>query len=223
MFSQFVSAAKGLFGRQDPSQEDDSSQQSTSKPTELESSTLHNMVAATRRSDFSVAEADDSIASRTGSTPNAKRKVDVSTQENGDSVPKRKKQKPSNGTGSKTAASTEKNTESKMHSVQIKKRNKLLPKGSVPEPSTNGDTTTSREQPSAKSTHVRFGSEEPAPTHIEEPEVATSLGNNQEQQNSEESDEDEAPETLDNTAQLQVLRDATKKEFQARKRFVFVL
>lgn len=222
MFSQFVSAAKGFFGRQDPSQEDDNSQQLPPKPAELDSSSPRNMVTATRSSRISAPEADESLTSSRHTTSKAKRKVDASAHENGGSVPKRKKQRPSNGTSSTPAATTGGSTGSQMVSVQINRRNESLPKRPVPEPSTNGDTTTSREQPTAKSTHVRFGSEEPTP-HIDETEGATNSENYQEQQHSEESDEDGAPETLHNTSQLQMLRDATKKEFQARQRFVFIL
>jgi U3 small nucleolar RNA-associated protein 16 len=72
--------------------------------------------------------------------------------------------------------------------------------------------------PGGESTHVRFGSEEPRPIRNKLAESTT--GTRLDQEAPEESDDDEAPEALDNSAQLQKIKAASQREEQARQRFV---
>ena len=78
-----------------------------------------------------------------------------------------------------------------------------------------------RVAPAAKKNHVRFGSEEPEmPVEMQE-ETPEEKHDNQE--DGEESSDDDAPEAIDNSAQMSKIKAEAQKLQQAKQRFVFML
>lgn len=87
--------------------------------------------------------------------------------------------------------------------------------------SPNGKMELKQEQKvsSGKGDHIRFGSEEPALLQEVETENASEAGS-QNQGEDEESSDDDAPETINNSAQLSKIKLQAQKREQARQRLV---
>ncbi|KAL4785205.1 hypothetical protein BJX76DRAFT_347246 [Aspergillus varians] len=77
------------------------------------------------------------------------------------------------------------------------------------------ETQEDMKEEAAPKKHFRFGSEEPELPEAAEPEVPVDA--QQENQNEEESSDDEAPETIDNSAQLSRIKAEAKKREKARQ------
>lgn len=91
--------------------------------------------------------------------------------------------------------------------------------------SPNGTTESKQEQKGSpgKGGHIRFGSEEPALQHEVEMENVSEPGSqnqDEDEDEDEESSDNEAPETIDNSAQLSKIKLQAQKREQARQRSV---
>ncbi|PGH09039.1 hypothetical protein AJ79_05768 [Helicocarpus griseus UAMH5409] len=208
MLSQFVTAARGLFARQDSAaEESEETPNQTSSP---------NMVSATRRTVFPAnATAEDARASSPAT--NGKRKITTaSKRETETQAPKRRKKRTSNeGVTSPAAEVTREGKRARKLPIRsAESSDSVVPEEQVGDASQEPEQVT---ESNTKSTHVRFGSEEPDPEvngHEEPIEEEPKLNG---AHDSEDSD-DEAPETVDNSAQLRKLKEVARKEAQAKQR-----
>jgi hypothetical protein len=83
------------------------------------------------------------------------------------------------------------------------------------------ETNEDIEQKAAPKKHFRFDSEEPVLPDVAESEAPVDA--QQEERLDEDSSEDEAPESMDNSAQLSKIKFEAKKREEARKMFVFLI
>lgn len=188
MFSNLVTAAKGLFARPD-------SEEAAASPSEGATST--KMVAATQQQNLPAEEARTEPDTNSKPVMNGKRKA-----------------RPAN---------------SLKIDGQLNKRRKRTSL-EMPETMENGNHVAEQESrstegkqagPSVKSGHVRFGSEEPeAPASMQAEEISKpqqdSRGNGDES-----SDDDEAPETIDNSAEMSKVKAESQRVQKAKQRSVF--
>lgn len=227
MLSHFVTAARGLFARQDSGAEDDNPPSPDQTTNPIPSNPSTKMVSATRRTVFSTTTAEAAVDSSPAT--NGKRKITTSKRETESQAPKRRKQRGSNGISSLAAESVdaEKGIVKKLP-FRTADSSDIVDPETQPGEEKSGPSTSSSKEPdevttdsNAKSTHVRFGSEDPAPevnghneqvAEEEKPKASRDAGDSD--------DDDEAPETVDNTAQLRKLKEAARKEAQAKQRFI---
>lgn len=212
MLSHIVTAAKGLFSTQELAEEDPAT-----TPHDQASAILPErpkIMVSTRRTRYGTADAEDSSNTGTSSDGSGKRKSRSTLPNNTESQPKKRK------------TSSEANS---AIAVVVNDTPDTRQNGTIDEEadSTDGDgvsvapTTGNSKSPSGvteKSTHMRFGSEEyiPAPNG----EVDTVPETNQpEAGDDESSDDDEAPETLDNTTQLANMKATQQNAEQAKLRY----
>ncbi|PGH30647.1 hypothetical protein GX50_06599 [[Emmonsia] crescens] len=225
MLSHFVTAARGLFARQDSGAEDDNPPSPDQTTNPIPSNPSTKMVSATRRTVFSTTTAEAAVDSSPAT--NGKRKITTSKRETESQAPKRRKQRGSNGISSLAAESVdaEKGIVKKLP-FRTADSSDIVDPETQPGEEKSGPSTSSSKEPdevttdsNAKSTHVRFGSEDPAPevnghneqvAEEEKPKASRDAGDSD--------DDDEAPETVDNTAQLRKLKEAARKEAQAKQR-----
>ncbi|RHZ51332.1 uncharacterized protein CDV56_103700 [Aspergillus thermomutatus] len=195
MFSHIVTAAKGLFARQEVDEAKRESSNTTSAASTSPIGREAKMVTATRRRNL-----------ETSSTASGDRKG-VSTPANG-------KRKPESTSSGKPES-------------QHNKRRKRSSLEAAEEPERELSTETSsamvesvpkREEvqaPAAKKKHFRFDSEEPELPVEMETEVPEPQQKDQGTEDS--SDDDEAPEAIDNSAQMSKIRLEAKKQERARQ------
>lgn len=223
MFSQFFTAAKGLFATQDSAPDvssADSLAASTNGP-QNQSPQTSNMVTVTRQGQISSPESGDSPKLNDSGIANGKRKgrpvgsgntdgqsnkrrkresLEVSEQHDSPDIPET--QDVNGGVQTGAVDGVESPSEEKLQASQNKDQ--------IAEESASAPK---------KSNHIRFGSEEPdEPVNMVEEEVAET----QQEEEEEESDDDEAPEAIDNSAQLKALKAQTQKQEEAKRRFVLV-
>ncbi|KAL2362257.1 hypothetical protein RJZ56_004865 [Blastomyces dermatitidis] len=230
MLSHIVTAARGLFARPDPGVEQDTppTVDHTSDPIPAHSSP--QMVSATRRGVFPTPAAEKSAAAVADSSPATRGKRKIATSNHGaeSQAPKRRKQRgPSNmGSQATKPAETEKGVLKKLPfrttgSSDIVESD-IQPKEDTLNVSISAPNVADEAAPNstAKATHVRFGSEEPAPVLNGENEQSTEGKKPKESHDMEEDsdDDDEAPETIDNAAQLRKLKENARKEAKTKQR-----
>lgn len=244
MFSNLVTAARGLFVRPDSTseQEQQQGQNTATDQPDIDDT----MVTATRRSTFSKLEGDSAASTPSRGSPavNGKRKSVSSTPDVQDSHATKRLKLPqvevvidSSNVSSKSGSPepTKGRRFQIMESVEI-----VSPRGSRPSsrnqsrvpsedlvqdntPSTqNKPTEPAKVESSLKSTHVRFDSEEPAPIVEEAKQEDTTENQQKEPQEEEEDSDDDAPEAISNVAQLQQLKDEERKREQAKQQYVFL-
>ncbi|ODH26448.1 hypothetical protein ACO22_04611 [Paracoccidioides brasiliensis] len=220
MLSHIVTAARGIFTRHDPGAE----------PAILPSPSPTDMVSATRRTASHSTTATTPVEALYSSPATNGKRKSASAKEVTDSqaTKRRKKSRACEVISSPTVEVVDDDIETNvknlpyrtvdsndtvgpdMHSEEEKKFHTA---DQVKEPD-NGMTNSA-----ARSTHVRFGSEEPSLEinggHEPAVEEETSKGVRE----TEDSDDDgEAPETIDNAVQLQKLKEAARKEAQSKQR-----
>ncbi|EEH35795.1 hypothetical protein PAAG_00118 [Paracoccidioides lutzii Pb01] len=220
MLSHIVTAARGIFTRHDPGAE----------PAISPSPNPTDMVSATRHTALHSTTATTPVEALYSSpATNGKRKSASAREETESQAPKRKKKsRASEVISSATIEVVDDDVETSvknlpyrtvdsndtvgpdMHSEEEKRDHTA---DQVKEPY-NGMTNSA-----ARSTHVRFGSEEPSLEtnggHEPAVEEETSTGVRETEDSD---DDDEAPETIDNAVQLRKLKEAARKEAQSKQR-----
>lgn len=191
MFSQFVTAAKGLFAKKDSEEEIPANADYSSDPAAIQErsdsapSKTATMVMTTRSGRTAPVEEETSVEVNGSKVGNAKRKAESasSAKTNGESTKRRKR-------------------------VSVDKQ----VNGDEESSSTHEEKVAAVEKPK----HFRFGSEEPAPTDELVEEVPETQQNGA--QSAEDSDDDEAPEAFDNSAQLLRMKEQAQKQERARQK-----
>lgn len=245
MFSNLVTAARGLFVRPESISEQEEQQGQNTAPDQPDID--DTMVTATRRSTFPKPEGDSAASTSSRGSPavNGKRKSVSSTPDIQESHATKRLKRPQvevviNSSNVSSKSGSPEPTKGRrfqiMESVEI-----VSPRGSRPssrnqsrvpsEELVQDNTPSTKSKPaepakvesSLKSTHVRFDSEEPAPT-VEEAkeEDTTEKPQDEPQEEEEDSDDDDAPEAISNIAQLQQLKDEERKREQAKQQYVFL-
>ncbi|PWY71644.1 hypothetical protein BO70DRAFT_342631 [Aspergillus heteromorphus CBS 117.55] len=197
MFSQIVTAAKGLFSRQES---DDASLEKTHATSGASSRTAsantRKMVTATRQRKFT--------AEQPSTEPNANGSIETSGKRKSKPVSSEPTEMQNNKRRKRASLEAAPETEGNPSSKKSK---------------TTEDNETEQQEssaPSSKTNHFRFGSEEP-----ELPEVAATEDTTETQQevqdSEDESSDDEAPETIDNSAQLSKIRLEAKRQERAKQ------
>ncbi|KAE8350108.1 U3 snoRNA associated-domain-containing protein [Aspergillus coremiiformis] len=195
MFSQIVTAAKGLFTRQDT--DEAHSQKSPTTLSENNIARKPRMVTATRRRKIS------------NTLPEEEPEINGQQEVNG----KRK-----SGPAGSGKMETQRNKRRKRTSLEAAQENE---NGTPEEPSEDTKNTDSKKEeekpaPGAKK-HFRFDSEEPdVPLDIQVEETAETE-QAKEDSNDDSSDDDDAPEVVDNSAQLSKIKSDAKKLEKARQ------
>ncbi|KAK2793309.1 hypothetical protein FQN51_001305 [Onygenales sp. PD_10] len=233
MLSQFVTAARGLFARQDPALEDASTpeqaqtQQQTpgnkgSSSSKRQSKTASNMVSATRRTVFGADAVDSSPITRSAAA-SGKRKIGSSSKGEADSqAPKRRKKRASNVASLPASGDEEEEKSPAVKKLPIRTVDtpEKTPNGQLDSPVSEVKQSEEGSESNAKSTHMRFGSEEPEAevNGDRKEETPVEEAPKEIMETEDEDSDDEAPETVDNAAQLRKLKEAAKKEEQAKQR-----
>ncbi|KAL1883679.1 hypothetical protein Plec18167_002686 [Paecilomyces lecythidis] len=191
MFSQFVTAAKGLFAKKDSEEEIPGNADYSSDPAAIQEhsdcapSKTATMVMTTRSGRTAPVEEETLVEVNGSRVGNAKRKAESasSAKTNGESTKRRKR-------------------------VSVDKQ----VNGDEESSSTHEEKVAAVEKPK----HFRFGSEEPAPADELVEEVPETQQNGA--QSAEDSDDDEAPEAFDNSAQLLRMKEQAQKQERARQK-----
>lgn len=182
MFAHLVTAAKGLFTRQEPEEAHPGSAGASA-------ATNPTMVTATRQRVVAPESAKDHT---NAVTTNGKRKIQsTSTAKTDGQQTKRRKR------SSLEAAETTEGDAA--HDASPKTEHKSS-------------------APPAKSNHFRFDSEEPVLPEETHPEEISQTPNHAEDED--EDDSDDAPEAIDNSAQLLKMKEQAKKQERAQQRYV---
>ncbi|KAF4157870.1 hypothetical protein CNMCM6069_004953 [Aspergillus lentulus] len=193
MFSHIVTAAKGLFARQEDDEDKLDSSNTTSTTSTSPIGREAKMVTATRRRNL-----------ETSPTTSGDNKG-VSTSANG-------KRKPESTSAGKSES--QHNKRRKRSSLEAAEE----PERELPTESAMVESDSKREvaqAPASKTKHFRFDSEEPElpvgmETEAPEPQQ-------KDPDNEDSSDDDEAPEAIDNSAQMSKIRLEAKKQERARQ------
>lgn len=195
MFSQLVTAAKGLLTRQD-AEEAHSTQPNTTTTTENKPK-----MVTTRRGNVAT---KDTAGPESNDTPVANGKRESGTVSAGKKGGQNKKRRRSNNT---TETAEDAHDESPNGTSGIEE-----------------GTESKQDQPGppGKKNHIRFGSEEPALPEDLQAENATETGQ-ENQEEDEESSDDDAPEMINNSAQLSKIKSEAQKQEKARQRSVIFL
>ncbi|RAK97203.1 uncharacterized protein BO80DRAFT_428380 [Aspergillus ibericus CBS 121593] len=202
MFSQIVTAAKGLFSRQDTNEASlpnlHNNSGSTTTTTTSSGANTPKMVTATRQRKIT-AEKPSTEPNANGSTEtNGKRKSEPVAAEPTEPTQNNKRRK-------RSSLEAVQEPESKPSSKKSKTTEKSEPKQEE-----------QASAPAAKKKHFRFDSEEPELPEVAAMEEATET--RQEVEDSgDDSDDDEAPETVDNSAQRSMMRLEAKKQERAKQ------
>ncbi|KZZ88144.1 hypothetical protein AAP_05204 [Ascosphaera apis ARSEF 7405] len=210
MFSHFVSAARGLFGSPNPNphaeveHHNSNQEQDTDASSPLKKEDRSKMVN-TRRTTFDAVDAESPAVAQSNnkSTRAGKNKK---TQDK-DRTPKTPKMG-----DKKKSRQQEINDDENDDNVEEEQSTPSVP------------VKEKKETETAKSSHVRFGSEdpeEPSEQLLQEEESATVAAKDEEQEQDEESSDDEAPEAVGKDAALETIKEAARKEAEAKKRYVF--
>ncbi|PGH15743.1 hypothetical protein AJ80_05451 [Polytolypa hystricis UAMH7299] len=274
MLSHIVTAARGIFGRQDQDQDQDNTagqileedhrhhqQQREDIENEIDTTTTNttitpaagissdtrlNMVIATRRTVFSKSPAEDSecvdvaavknspkpTKTTTTASTKGKRKIaaePVAEEEGGRETqsPKRRKKRSLDAAESARSMRRRSRTKEDVEDVEDANVDGMDESNESLEPvvaNGPGNKVVEKPESKAKSTHVRFDSEEPALPEIEgrnlKPvvEIITNGTSGKDEEEEEESDDDEAPEALDNATQFKKIKEIARKELQVKQK-----
>ncbi|RAH66640.1 uncharacterized protein BO66DRAFT_381188 [Aspergillus aculeatinus CBS 121060] len=221
MFAQFMTAAKGLFNRST-----DSNGKSTLPknfaPDSVTSAaviTPKKMVTATRRRKFTAeqsAEPEVGASSIEKTAINGKRKSEPNTttsyktQNNG----KRRKRGSSSLEDVQELEDDEMATTTTATTTTSNKKAKMVEEDSDSEVQEETPVAVAA-PPAAKKKHFRFDSEEPEVPEMEEEVAETPQGVDADEE--EDSSDDEAPEAVDNSAQLSKIRMEAKRQERAKQ------
>jgi U3 small nucleolar RNA-associated protein 16 len=219
MFSQVFTKAKGIFSRNNLPASDDSSvtaqaSQSDSIDTNTDdsSSTITKMVTATRRGHVGSPNTNGSE-----SATNTKRKT-MERKTNGHSN-KRRRLSPEQEDSLIEVLSSQQEVPVDNVTIQIPAAQEKKISNGTKNTAKSASTTPDRSVKKS-SNHIRFGSEEPAlPIRTaKEIEIETVQPTQPQAEEDSESDDDEAPEVVDNSAQLLALKVQAQKQKEAKKR-----
>ncbi|OAX84403.1 hypothetical protein ACJ72_01235 [Emergomyces africanus] len=226
MLSHFVTAARGLFARQDSGAEEESPHSPDQSTNPIPLNPSREMVTGTRRTVFPVAaEAADSSSASKG-----KRKIAPSKQEAESQAPKRRKQRGSNNNITSPAAQPVDERGNVVKKLPFRTADssdvvdpETLPSSENSDPSNgvSNDADEATMHSNTKAIHVRFGSEDPSPelnSHSQHGHVTEEAMTKAPLDSEDSDDDDDAPETVDNAAQLRKLKEASRKEAQAKQR-----
>ncbi|WEW57082.1 hypothetical protein PRK78_002542 [Emydomyces testavorans] len=219
MFSHLVTAARGLFASSD------SSQIPSDLNREETGSDLKTMVTATRRSILSHTE--DSRSKSSSPATNGKRKTPSLTIDGAiEPIPKRRRSQSKEDTDSQAsipqANGVKKRRYQVLEAVEIRvegrsgtQKSSVVASGACIKPQAVSQSAASK----LKTAHLRFDSEEPQP----EPHGVEDGSSKEEQtvpsqQHDEDGSDDEAPDAISNTQQLQELKEAERKREDAKQR-----
>lgn len=213
MLSHIVTAAKGLFSQQDPAEEDPTSSTHDHQDTVLPERPK-NMVS-TRRTRYGTAEVEES--SNTGISPagSGKRKTRSAMPNGTGSQAKKRKTVP----GDSGIAVVVNSTPDIELNGTINEEAGVSDADGAPATVENANSSVPGGI-AAKSTHMRFGSEDPIPVLEEDAKTMPPEAKEPEAVDDESSDDDEAPETIDNSTQLANMKAARQNEEQAKLRYV---
>lgn len=219
MFSQVFTRAKGIFSRNNLPASDDSSvtaqashSDSTDTSADDSSSTTTKMVTATRQGNVSSPRTNG-----LDSATNTKRKT-MESKTNGHSN-KRRRLSPEQEDSVIEVLSSQQEVPEDNVIIQIPATQEQKISNGIKSTQKSASTTPER---SAKkpSNHIRFGSEEPAlPIRTaKEIEIETVPSTQVQDVEESESDDDEAPEVVDNSTQLLALKVQAQKQKEAKRR-----
>lgn len=192
MFSQLVTAAKGLLTRQD-AEEAHSTRPNTTTTTENKPK-----MVTTRRGGTAT---KDTAEPESNGTPVINGKRESGAVSAGKKEGQNKKRRRSNNT---TETAEDAQDESPNGNPGIEE---------------GADSKQDQPGPSEKKNHIRFGSEESALPEELQTESAPETGQ-ENQEDDEESSDDDAPETINNSAQLSKIKSEAQKQEKARQRSV---
>ncbi|QGA19638.1 hypothetical protein EYB26_007327 [Talaromyces marneffei] len=213
MFSQVFTRAKGIFSRNNLPASDDSSvtaqaspSNSTDTNTDDSSSTTKKMGTATRQGNVASPRMNGSETAT-----NTKRKT-LESKTNGHSK-KRRRLSPEQEDSLIEVLSSQQEAPDDNVTIQIPAaREKKIRNGT--------ESTTPDRSAKKPSSHIRFGSEEPAlPIRTaKDGEIETVESTQAQAEEDSESDDDDAPEVVDNSVQLLALKVQAQKQKEAKKR-----
>lgn len=216
MFSHLVSAARGLFASSDSSHQLSGSDKQAKTDTET--------MVTTRRSILS--QVEDSSPSRDNSPAvNGKRKtVSSVTELTFEPTPKRRRGQAKKEAESEVSAPQPNGVKKRpykiLEAVEIRSSGSNTRESSILTPTTNPEEISKKISLRPKTAHVRFGSEEPEHELSGVEEIAPRDEENVPQQEMDDDDsDDEAPEAISNTKQLQGLKEAERKREEARQKY----
>ncbi|RAH41917.1 uncharacterized protein BO95DRAFT_446527 [Aspergillus brunneoviolaceus CBS 621.78] len=222
MFAQFMTAAKGLFNRST-----DSNGKSTlpknfasDSVTSAAVITPKKMVTATRRRKLTAeqsAEPEVGTSSIDKRTINGKRKSEPNTTSSSKTQDNSKRRK----RGSSSLEDVQESEDDEMATTTTATTTTSNKKAKMVEDS---DSEVQEETPlavaappAAKKKHFRFDSEEPEVPEMEEEVAETPQGMDADEEEEEDSSDDEAPEAVDNSAQLSKIRMEAKRQERAKQ------
>lgn len=216
MLSHIVTAAKGLFSAQDPADSvpTSSAHDGQQSPGSILPERPKNMVS-TRRTRYGTVEPDGSSSTKASPAGSAKRKTRSAVPSVAENRAKKRKTVPE---GVPAIAVVVDNTPVKRRNGTIREEGDSSNQDDASVASAKANSK-SPGGAAVKSTHMRFGSEEPIPAPEEDAE-AISEAKAPEPVEAESSDDDEAPETFDNSAQLANMKAAIQNAEQAKLRYV---
>ncbi|EED15516.1 conserved hypothetical protein [Talaromyces stipitatus ATCC 10500] len=216
MFSQVFTRAKGIFSKNNLSANDDSSvtaqasqSDSAGNNTDDSSSTIKDMVTATRQGHVGSPRTNGS-----DTATNTKRKT-LESKTNGHSNKRRRLSPEKQDSVIEVLSSQQEAPEDNVTiEVPVVQETEKISNGIETTPKSEG--ATADEFSKKPSNHIRFGSEEPTlpiqqTKGIETPQPTQAKDDS-------ESDDDEAPEVVDNSAQLLSLKVQAQKQKEAKRR-----
>lgn len=205
MFSHIVTAAKSLFTRQ-------TSTKSRPKPSLINSTTpvKKAMVTATRRRTLEVAQPITGSNVEVHIQTRSKRKSDTAAPAPSQTRDNKRRKRTSLRSNQEVESESQNETPEETTEMEVEAEPEPEPQPEAePEPEEKPTTT-------GKTKHFRFDSEEPEVPLDTPVEESTEIPQNKEGSDDDSSD-DEAPEAIDNSAQLSKIRSEAKKLEQAKQ------
>lgn len=235
MFSNIFTKAKGLFGSQEPESTEDEAISSENRDQNQQQK--KNMAVATRRSRRLAGEPSPEVSDIDMLTPRRRTRLAANNGE-GQAKKRRKTEKTDESSEESSPAAVVQVPETQIangqSSLEVIEESaaemqevveETPAPAEIPETQIQTETQTqdaesespeeTRQEPVSTGSHIRFNSEEPAPVpvieHIRETQVKKDA-------ESESEDDDEAPEAIDNSAQLLALKAEAQRQEEARRK-----
>jgi U3 small nucleolar RNA-associated protein 16 len=196
MFSHIVTAAKGLFARQEVDEDKLDSSNTTSTTSRSPIGRVAKMVTATRRRNLETSSTTSGDNKGVSASANGKRKPESTNAGKPESQHNKRRKR------SSLEAAEEPERELSTESAMVESDSKRK----------------EAQAPASKTKHFRFDSEEPELPVEMETEAPEPQQKGQDNEDS--SDDDEAPEAVDNLAQMSKIRLEAKKQERARQMLV---
>jgi U3 small nucleolar RNA-associated protein 16 len=193
MFSHIVTAAKGLFARQEVDEDKLDSSNTTSTTSRSPIGREAKMVTATRRRNLETSSTTSGDNKGVSASANGKRKPESTSAGKPESQHNKRRKR------SSLEAAEEPERELSTESAMVESDSKRK----------------EAQAPASKTKHFRFDSEEPELPVEMETEAPEPQQKGQDNEDS--SDDDEAPEAIDNSAQMSKIRLEAKKQERARQ------